>query len=302
MTSRVDPARLTAMRTLVTTVDAGGLAAAARRLGLTPSAVSKQIARLEDALGARLLERTTRRLRPTAAGLELIDHVRPLYEALDEAAGAVRDRQHEIGGLVRISASRAFGRAHVMPLAAQLAREHPRLVLDVVLSANRLDFVDDGIDLAVREGTLADSSLTAVSLGSSEIVLAASPAYLAARGRPRVLDDLARHDLVAIPAANPAWDIGRVRGRDGRLLRLEPRIRVNDLFAVRDLVERGSGIAAMPGFMAREAFASGVLVRVLPRAVLGRLPLHVVYPSRRHLPARVRAVLDALRASATRGL
>lgn len=284
------------MRTLVVAVDAGSLSAAARRLDRTPSAVSKQITRLEDALGARLLERTTRRLRPTAAGAELVDRVRPLFEALDEAESVVRDRQREIDGQVRISAARAFGRAHLVPLAAELAREHPQLRLDVVLSVARLDFVDDEIDLAVREGPLADSSLRVVGLGSTEVVFVAAPAYLQRRGRLRTVDDLVRHDVLAVPPANPAWDLGRLRGRGGRPLRLVPRLRVNDLFAICDLAEREAGVAVVPDYVARDGLAAGRLVRVLPQVRLPRVPLQVVYPSRRHLPARVRLVIDALRA------
>jgi DNA-binding transcriptional LysR family regulator len=298
MSSQVANARFAAMRTLVATVDLGGFTAAARRVGLTPSAVSKQIARLEDDLGARLLERTTRRLRPTPAGLAAIDRLRPLFEAFDDAVAAVCDEQGAVRGRVRISASRAFGRARLLPLVAELAAAHPDLAIDVVLSAARLDFIEDEIDLAVREGSLADSSLTAVSLGATEIVLAAAPDYLARRGRPRRPDDLVAHDVLCVPPSGPASDISQLRGRNGRRLHLQPRLQVNDLFALRDLAERGAGIAVVPDYVAAPAFTAGVLVPLLPRLHLARVPLHVVYPSRRHLPMRVRVVIDALRARA----
>ena len=292
--ARIDTTQLGGLRTLALAVEHGSLTAAASHLGLTPSAASKQLSRLEDALGARLLERTTRRLRPTAAGRELAERARPLLDALDEAAGAIRDRQADVAGRVRISATRGFGRVCLMPILARLAAEHPRLELDVVLSANRLDFVDDEIDLAIREGALDDSSLTARRLPDVEVVVCASPAYLARRGTPRTLDDLVRHDVLTVPASGPASDLSRLRGRGGRRLDLAPRIRVNDLVALATLAEEGAGVAFLPDYAARDGIARGTLTRVLPRTTIARLPMHVLYPSRRHLPRRVQVVLDAL--------
>jgi len=294
--ARIESQHLVAIRTLVLAIDGGSLTDAGRRLGLTPSAVSKQLSRLEDALGARLLERTTRSVRPTAAGLELVQRARPLFEAFDEATATVRDLQTEIAGRVRISASRAFGHACLLPILARLAAVHEKLEFDVLLSARRLDFIEDEIDLALREGPLEDSSLTARKLGSAAIVLCAASAYLERRGRPRSLDDLERHELLVVPPSGPASDIARLRGRNGRRLRLVPRFRVNDLIALRELAEAGAGIAALPDYVARPGLASGRLLRVLPRTTIARLPLHVVYPSRRHLPRRVQVVLEALQA------
>jgi DNA-binding transcriptional LysR family regulator len=292
--SQIPATHLAAIRSLVLAVDAGSLTDAGHRLGLTPSAVSKQISRLEAALGARLLERTTRRVRPTAAGLALVRRTQPLFEAFDEAAAAVRDLQAEVRGRVRISASRSFGRLRLLPLVAKLAAAHPRLELDVVLDARRLDFIEDEIDLAVREGPLADSSLTVRKLGEAAVQLYAAPAYLAARRPPRSLTDLRQHDLLSVPPAGPSTDFAAVRERNGRSVRLEPRVVVNDLLALADLAERAAGIVALPDYVAEPALEAGSLVRVLPRTVLARLPLHVVYPSRRHLPRRVQVVVEEL--------
>ncbi len=285
---------LGAVRSLVLAVDAGSLSDAGRRLGLTPTAVCKQLSRLEAALGARLLERTTRRVRPTAAGLALVQRTRPLFEAFDEAGAAVRELQTEVRGRVRISASRAFGRVRLVSLVARLAAEHPQLEVDLVLDARRLDFIDDDIDLAIREGRLADSSLTARKLGEVAVQLYAAPSYLAHRPAPRRLEDLARHDLLSIPPAGPTTDLATLRGRGGRLLGLTPRIRVNDLVALADLAEEGAGVAVLPTYVAARALARGALVPILPRVVLARVPLHVVYPSRRYVPRRLQIVLDAL--------
>jgi DNA-binding transcriptional LysR family regulator len=287
-------AHLGAVRSLVLAVEAGSLSDAGRRLGLTPSAVSKQLSRLEAALGARLLERTTRRVRPTAAGLALVQRTRPLFEAFDEAGAAVRDLQSEVRGRVRLSASRAFGRLRLVPIVARLACLHPHLEVDVLLDSRRLDFIEDDIDLAVREGPLADASWTARKLGELTVRLYAAPGYLRRRRAPRSLEDLRAHDLLSIPPAGPASDLGAIRGRSGRRLGLAPRIRVNDLLALVDLGEAGAGIAVLPDYVAAPALARGTLVPVLPRTTLTRIPLHAVFPSRRHLPRRVQIVLDAL--------
>ncbi len=161
--------------------------------------------------------------------------------------------------------------------------------------SRRLDFIEDGIDLAIREGALADSSLTARKLGTISIELYASPAYLERCGRPRRLEDLQRHDLLAVPASGPATDLAELRGRKGRRLDLAPRFRINDLLALADLAEQGEGIAALPRYVAKPGVARETLIRVVPRATLARLPLHAVYPSRRHLPRRIEVVLDLLR-------
>ena len=293
----IDGTHFAAIRALVLAVDSGSLTEAARRLGLSPSAVSKQVTRLEEALEARLLERSTRRVRPTVAGLALIERARPLFEAFDEAGSIVRDLQRDAAGRVRISASRAFGRICLLPLVARLAAEHPHLEIDLLLDARRLDFIDDGIDLAVREGSLPDSALTARKLGDVAINLYASPRYLERGKLPRSLEDLKDHDLLAVPASGPATDVARVRGRNGRALGLVPRVRVNDLLALAELAENHRGIAVLPSYVAQAAVSRGALVRVLPRTTLARTPVHLVYPSRRHLPRRIQVVLDLLRAS-----
>ncbi len=287
--------RLAAVRTFVQVVEAGSLTEAGRRAGLTPSAVSKQVSRLEEALGVRLLERTTRSVRATDAGLELCQRTRPLFEAFAEATAAVRDRSRDVSGRIRLSTTPALARTRVLPALAALAADHPGLDFELVLTGTRLDFFESELDLAVREGALEDSSLVARSLGTSVVFLCASPDYLRRRGRVRNPDDLESHDFLLVPAAEALAGNAALRGRGGRKLRLQPRFRANDLFAVRELAEAGAGIAPLPDYVAGEALAAGTLVRVLPRIHVAELPIHAVYPSRRHLPRRVSVVLDALR-------
>lgn len=299
MDSQITNDPLSAVRTLVVILDTGSLSAAARRVGLSPSAVSKQISRLEEHLGVRLLERTTRSVRATDAGLDLCQRTRPLFEAFAEATASARESCGEIRGRVRISATPALGRTLLLPALKTLADQHPDLVFDVILTGTRLDFIESELDLAVREGQLEDSSLVARRLGSSRVLLCASPDYV--RGRPRIrsAEDLENHDLLLVPAASAALaDLPTLRGRDGRRLQLRERFRVNDLFAVRELAESGAGIAALPDYVASSSLLSGALVRVLPRTELAEMPVHALYPSRRHLPRRVEVVLEALKVAA----
>jgi DNA-binding transcriptional LysR family regulator len=294
MASQIPGDRLAAVRTFVQVVESGSLTEAGRRAGLTPSAVSKQITRLEEALGVRLLERTTRSVRATDAGLELCQRTRPLFEAFAEATASVRDRSRDVRGRIRLSTTPALARTRVLPALAALAAEHASLDFEVLLTGTRLDFFESELDLAVREGPLEDSSLVARRLGTSAVLLCASPAYLQRRGRVRTAEDLEKHDLLLVPAAESVGSSPALRGRNGRRLALQARFRVNDLFAVRELAEAGAGIAPLPDYVAAGALESGALVRVLPRAAIAELPIHAVYPSRRHLPRRVTVVLDAL--------
>ena len=301
MKSPIPDDRLEAVRTLVQVVDLGSLSEAARRLGLTPSAVSKQISRLEESLGVRLLERTTRSVRATDAGLDLCQRTRPLFEAFAEAAASVREQSAALRGRVRLSASPALGRARVLPVLKRVGADHPGLSFDVTLTGKRVDFIEDEIDVAVREGILDDSSLIARKLGQTSVFLCASPEYIERRGWVRIVDDLERHDLLLVPAAATLRDLADLKGRDGRSLKLDARFRVNDLFALRDLAERGTGIAALPDYLAKAALAGGSLVRVLPKITIAEIPIHAVYPSRRHLPRRVSVVIDALAAAFAMG-
>jgi DNA-binding transcriptional LysR family regulator len=292
MPSQVPADPLTAVRTFVQVVETGSFTEAGRRAGLTPSAVSKQISRLEQALGVRLLERTTRSVRATDAGLELCQRTRPLFEAFAEATTAVRDRSREVRGRIRVSTTPALARTRVLPARARVAAEHAGLDFELVLTGTRLDFFESELDLAVREGTLDDSTLVARSLGTASVFLCGSPDYLRTRPRIRSVDDLEKHEFVFVPAAETMG--GSLRSRTGRRLALRARFRVNDLFAVRELVEAGAGIAPLPDYVADEALAAGRLIRVLPKMPIAEFAIHAVYPSRRHLPRRVSVVLDAL--------
>jgi DNA-binding transcriptional LysR family regulator len=288
--SQITP-HLDALRTLVLVADTGSLTEAARRLGLTPSGVSKQLARLEEQLGARLLERTTRRVRPTLVGRELCQKVKPLFESFEDAARAVRDHRETIAGRVRVSAAPAFGRAVLIPTLRALGIAHPGLRFEVTLTGRRLDFVEDDIDLAIREGALDDSSLVVRPLMIAHVGFYASPAYLALRGHPRSVAELAKHEVVTLPGAGAGLRVDPAV----RALGKAARFQVDDLYSVMELAEAGAGIAPLPDYLAKKSVERGTLVRVLPRTEIARFPVQAVVPSNRHLPERVRVVIEGLK-------
>ncbi len=270
--------------TFVRTVEAGSLSGAARRLGRTPSSVSKSLRRLEDRLGARLLHRTTRRMQPTQQGLDLYGRCRPLFDAFAEAEDRVRERRTALDGVLRITATPALGRALLAPALVAFAREHPAVTFDVLLTGHRLDLVEANVDVAIREGRLVDSRLVARHLGQAASVLCATPAYLAARPVPCRPADLARHELL-LPAGAPARELRRLPS--GRFV-------VNDLYTLVDLVRGDCGIAALPAYLVADDLATGRLRRVLPRMPLPTVPITALTLDRRHQPRRTRVFLEFL--------
>lgn len=289
---------LTGIWTFVRTVELGGLSAAARALGRTPSSVSKSLRLLEERLGARLLHRTTRRVQPTEAGLELYRRCRPLFEAFGEAEDAVRERRTELAGPIRVTATPTLGRARLVPALVAFVRRHPDVRLDLHLTAHRVDLAEEAIDVAVREGRLADSRLVATRLGTFGIVLCASPAYLARRGTPRTPADLGGHEMLAVPAmVDPdglAIDARRFRLPPGGTFAATARFVVNDLATVADLARADCGIAALPAYLVEEDLAAGRLCRILPTLPLPEFPVTALTLDRRHQPRRTRALLEFL--------
>ena len=286
----------------VRVVEAGSFTGAAAVLGLRKSSASRSVAALEADLGIRLLQRTTRKLSLTDAGRAFYDRARDALAGLDEARNAVSSLGAAPRGLVRITAP--------VDLAADLAavttvflRAHPDVRVETLLTARYVDLVKEGFDLAIRAGSLADSSLLARKLGESEFGLFASPAYLDAAGRPRRLADLARHECVLYRAgsATARWRLSGPRGDEEVSVR--GRVDTDELAFVRAMVLAGFGIALLPvSTMIRPLVASGVLERVLPRYALRGAVVHVVWPSRRFEPAAVALFREALAEALPRSL
>jgi DNA-binding transcriptional LysR family regulator len=282
--------RLDELAIFAAIVETGSLAAAGRRLRRSPPAVTRALAALEERAGARLVERTTRRLAPTEAGRELAEEARRLVT--DYEAALARFAGAPVKGLIRITAPVVFGRRHVAPIVADFLDRYPSTEVELVLHDRNLDLIDNDIHAAVRIGPLADSTLIARKVGSVRRILVASPAYLARRGTPSSPADLAGHDtIVFLPrAGGDEWRFGP--GDRGPVVRLVPRLRVNDVAAVLHAVRAGRGLSRPLTYQVARDLQEGVLVRLLQTFEPPALPVQLVVPGGRHMASRVRAFLD----------
>lgn len=267
--------------------------AAAKRLGLSTSAVSREIAKLEDRLQTRLLNRTTRRVELTDAGRDFLDRCRRLIDERDEALAAVQPDDSAPRGLLRMTCSVSYGERFVAPAVNRFARAHPELSIELDLDNRLRDLVGDGYDLAVRFGHLTDSRLIARRLASRRLILCASPDYLARRGAPRALSELPAHDLLTGSSEHWRFTDG---GRE-TTLRPQGRWRCNSGAAVLDAALQGLGLCQLPDFYVTGPLASGALVALLPEHRPPDEGVWAVYPHRRHAPPKVRLMIDHLRES-----
>jgi DNA-binding transcriptional LysR family regulator len=277
----------------VQVVQAGSFVEAARRLGMPPTTLSRQVAQLEERLQARLLQRSTRKLNLTDAGRTLFDQSAAQVDALRIAADQLMGARETPQGCIRVAASAGFFDSFEMAWIEAFLAAYPLVRVEFVLSDGMADFVAQGIDLAFRGSSeLPDSSLVARKLASGALVLAASPRYLAARGEPSKLADLAEHDCItAGSAAGPThW---RLTGPDGAVnMAVSGRFSANTGQAQKKAAIQGLGICLLPANMLQDSLRSGELVEVLPgvASVVGNL--YVVYPSRRHVPSAVTAFVE----------
>lgn len=271
----------------------GSFTAAATALGLAKSTVSARVARLEERLDVRLLERTTRSLRPTEDGALFYERCVRVVDEAREAEEALLTRRESPHGTLRVTCPRLFGYAFLNPVIAAFLERHTAVRVELTLAERMVDLVEEGFDLALRIGRPPDSSLVARRLGQAPMLFAASPAYLGRAGTPSGVDDLGHHDAIVVSRGGPtAWPV-----RDGETIRTIPvggRFHVNSLVMARDAAMHGVGVAFLPAFLAAEGIARGLLVPVLPDHAPPPMPVHALYPSRRHLTARVRAFIDLL--------
>jgi DNA-binding transcriptional LysR family regulator len=274
---------------LVAVVDERSLVGAARRLRRSPPAVTRALAALESRVGARLIERTTRRLSPTDAGRRLADESRAVLSAYDQAVAELSPTP--VRGLLRITAPVQFGRHHVAPLVTAFLQRFPDIQVELVLHDRNLDLIDEALDIAVRIGHLSDSALLARRVGEVRRVLVASPAYLARRGKPGRPADLTGHDTIFSTgsAGSLEWRFGP-RGRT--VVRLSPRLLVNDTEAQLAAARGGHGIVRLMSYQAFEDLERGKLVRLLRPFEPPALPVQLVHVSREYMLPKVRAFLD----------
>ncbi|PLK71920.1 LysR family transcriptional regulator [Rhizobium sp. TH135] len=280
------------LEVFVRVIAAGSMSTAARDLGLSPAVVSKRIKRLEDKLGTRLLQRTTRQISLTEAGQGFHERVLTVLGGLEEAEAFASGRSSEVNGTLKISASTSFGRMHVAPHLKPFMEAHTDLAIHLVLSDEFTDIVGGGFDLAIRIAELNDSSLVARRLAPVRRVLCAAPSYLAEHGTPETLDDLKKHRC--LPAHNhESW---RLEGPNGPVtLRPEGMLITNSSEVLREAVIAGLGIALRSTWDVGAELKSGKLVQVLPQYESSRnVALSAVYPSRQFLPAKVRLFIDYL--------
>ena len=288
-------AELLALQTFVRIADGGSLSAAARATGRSLPAISRSLVQLETELGVRLLHRTTRRIHLTDAGAQYLERCRRILADLDEANASVSDSVRALAGPITLTAPIQFGHKHVAPVVAEFLAAHPGVSVDLALTDRFANMVEEGIDLAVRIGTLEDSTLVAKHLGSVRRVACASPAYLKRRGTPRTPKDLANHTCLLFSGLSPTpqWEFHDA----GKAL----QIRVQGIFAsnhgpsVIEAARGGLGIIVALSYQVQELVAAGELRVVLQRFEPAAIPVNAVLPSGRLQPARVRALAGLLR-------
>jgi len=284
------------MAAFVEVVEGHSFSAAARGLGLTRSAVSRQIAGLEDRLGARLLNRTTRRLSLTEAGAVYYEHCARILADAAAAERAVADLDEAPRGLLRINAPMSFGQNHLGPAVAEFLAAHSALKVELILDDRVVDLVGEGYDVAVRIAELPPSTLIARRLAVNRRVLCAAPAYLARAGRPERPEDLTRHACLGYTylATGNDW---RFRGPDGPVgVRIDGAISANNGDVLRQMGLAGLGILLAPTFIVGDDLRRGGLVKLLEDWVDADTGIYAVYPHSRHVSPKVRAFVDFLAA------
>jgi DNA-binding transcriptional LysR family regulator len=279
----------------VRVVEHKSMSSAARRLGVPKSTVSRAIARLEDGLRVRLFQRTTRSLAPTDAGQALYAEVLPHVDALRAATSVLTSENEVPRGLLRITAPNDLGTLLLAEIVARFVQRHPEVTVDVVLTSQTVDLVAEGIDLAVRAGVLRDSSLVARKIADAELQLYASPTYLARRGTPRTLPELATHDTILFRAKNgrARWTL-ECKSEKGSV-DVKGSLTADDFAFLLGAAVSGAGIAMLPRFTADAELRAGRLVRVLAtHAARSAGAIYVVHASSKHVPRKVSAFRDFL--------
>ena len=284
---------LTDLRVFARIADAGSISAAARALAMPKSSVSRSLVRLEGAVGAALVERSTRRLALTDAGLLLQRHARRILDDVGEAEDAVAGFVGVPRGTLRVSAPPSFAAGPLAPLLPAFLARYPELRVVVRFDNQPIVQLPDDVDVAIRAGSLPDSDLIARRLTSTELVTCASPEYLAARGIPTSVEGLEGHRLVGLFDRRAAWRFRTPAGAM-REFSAEPALVVPEHAIARTVLLGGAGIGQLPEYHARDAIADGTLVRLLADHEGERVDVHALYPRHRSLSAKVRVFVDAV--------
>ncbi|WP_035266086.1 LysR family transcriptional regulator [Ahrensia sp. 13_GOM-1096m] len=273
-------------------VGAGSMSAAGRELGLSPAVVSKRLRRLEDRLGTRLLQRTTRQIALTEAGQGFYERVVAILAGIEEAEAFVARRSAIARGTLKVSAPTSFGRMHIAPNLGDFMKNNDDLNLNLLLSDDLVDIVGEGFDVAIRIAELEDSSLVARKLASVRRILCATPEYLAENSTPKTLEELAHHNCLT----HQVSDTWRMAGPEGDVsVRPTGNISTNSSEVVREAVLAGLGIGLRSTWDVGQELADGKLVQILPEyESTSNVGIYAIYPSRQFLPAKVRVFIDYL--------
>jgi DNA-binding transcriptional LysR family regulator len=289
----MDATRLGDITAYVSAVKAGSFTAAAESLGVTRSAIGKAIARLERALGVRLLNRTTRTLSPTDDGQLVFERYRQILEDLHDVDASMAQRQARPSGTLRLTAPLSFGQRHILPLLDIYLKQWPALRADISFTDRFIDLVDEGVDIAIRIGMTGDDSrLLTRTIAWQQFVTCASPDYLGRRGTPAKPDELDAHDRIALGNAHRSrpWHFQAPQGH----LRIDgpARLTIDSSEALRAAALGGFGLVNLPTYIVGPDIRAGALVEVLAAYRCRPEPIRLLYPSKRHLSPRVRAFID----------
>lgn len=287
--------RLAMMEAFVRVAELRSFSAAAQRLRRSKSLVSRQVAALEGELGVRLLHRTTRALTLTEAGHGYLTRASAILADVEEADRCVTELQAAPRGHLRVDAPTSFGVLHLIPAISGFLCRYPEIDIDLTLTDRFIDLVDEGVDVAIRIGRLADSSLVARRIAPARRVICGSPGYLEAFGRPETPDDLTKHRCLAYTNITEAQDWPLVAA-DGRPwpVAVAGRLRINNGDALRAAALRGLGLVSLPSFIVGADIQAGTLISVLGGYLTQNMAIHAVYPHSRHLSPKVRAFVDFL--------
>lgn len=289
--------RLSEMEAFIKVVEFGGFTEASRKMGVSKSAISKHVAALESRLGARLLNRTTRRVSPTEIGLAYFDKAQKVLSAVGEADEMASAMQDTPTGELKITAPLSFGLRHVAPALASFLAEYRNVSAQLEFEDRRVELVSEGFDLAIRIGDLPDSSLRARKLAETEMNLVASEAYLKRMGTPTTLEELSEHELLhySILSSGNFWRLKGAGGQE-RAIRIGGRLSINNGDALAQAARDGIGIVLSPNFICAGDLASGALIELLPAHRPDPLGIYAVYPAGRFPQPKLRVFVDHLAA------
>lgn len=289
--------KLACLQAFVTVVESGGFSESARRLDVSKALISKQVAQLEDALGVRLLHRTTRKVSPTSSGQAYYEQCKPLLNELNELDESIQGTDRALQGDFRISAPTTFAEMHLLPIISSFSKQNPGVQVKLELTDRFINLVEERIDLAIRIGSLEESSLVARKVGEIRMLLCASPDYLKAHKLPATLEGLSGTPCI-VDSNNPdgnQWTLVNEFGTT--ILPVEESIRVNNARAARDLVLDGNGIGFLPSFVVQKYLDKGSLINIFDNYASQPIGIYAIYLHRKHLSVKVRTMIDLLKQS-----